>query len=352
MTVTKRFYEIDLLRFLAAFCVLMFHYTFRGYTADNLTVLPYLSIAPVTRYGYLGVNLFFLISGFVILMTASSGSARYFVISRVVRLYPAFWVCCTLTFLVMLVAGKQAPTFRQYLINMTMLSGFVGVPSIDAVYWSLFVEIKFYFLIFLALLFGQIHRAKYLLGGWLILYLVTTAWPVKYVSYFLIRDYAPYFIAGAMFYLISKEGLSLYKGIVVAVCYVFVTLHAFAQAGEMEAHYQTSFNAVAVALILAACFLVLFLIAHGRTGSFASAKWAGLGALTYPLYLVHQSIGFTLFNAGYSHVNVHLLVWGVVALMVLVAYIVNKGVEQPSAKPMKELLGRLLAVRIRRATSG
>ena len=90
-----RLYELDLLRFIAAFAVLLFHYSFRGYAKDHYTVMPYLSIAPVTKYGYLGVSLFFLISGFVILMTASSGSTRHFVISRLVRLYPAFWVSCT-----------------------------------------------------------------------------------------------------------------------------------------------------------------------------------------------------------------------------------------------------------------
>src|SRR5881394_93905 len=96
---SNRLYEVDLLRFFAAMSVLLFHYCFRGYAADGMSVMPYPTLAPVAKYGYLGVDLFFMISGFVILMSVSSGSLRDFFVSRVVRLYPAFWVCCTITFL-------------------------------------------------------------------------------------------------------------------------------------------------------------------------------------------------------------------------------------------------------------
>jgi peptidoglycan/LPS O-acetylase OafA/YrhL len=175
---SHRFYEIDLLRFLAALSVVFFHYGFRGYAADNMTTMPYLWAAPFTKYGYLGVHLFFIISGFVILMTASSESARAFMVSRIVRLYPAFWVCCTITFLAILFLGgtRYSASWRQYTINMTMLNNMFGVESIDGVYWSLFVEIKFYCLVLLALLMGQISNVKELLGIWLAAALIMTKW--------------------------------------------------------------------------------------------------------------------------------------------------------------------------------
>ena len=82
----SRVNEIDLLRFIAALAVVFFHYTFRGYAADAMTIMPYPLLAPFSKYGYLGVELFFMISGFVILMTAANGSLRKFVVSRFVRL--------------------------------------------------------------------------------------------------------------------------------------------------------------------------------------------------------------------------------------------------------------------------
>ena len=90
----ERVHEIDLLRLLAALAVVFYHYGFRGYAADGMTHMPYPLLAPLAMYGYLGVQLFFMISGFVILMTASSGGLKSFVISRVVRLYPASMRLC------------------------------------------------------------------------------------------------------------------------------------------------------------------------------------------------------------------------------------------------------------------
>jgi peptidoglycan/LPS O-acetylase OafA/YrhL len=93
---------------------------------------------PVAKYGYLGVDLFFMISGFVIFMTVSDGTLRHYVVSRVTKLYPAFWICCTITFVVSLgIGGERFPvSVMQYLVNMLCLGGVFGVAAIDGAYWS------------------------------------------------------------------------------------------------------------------------------------------------------------------------------------------------------------------------
>jgi len=55
---SSRVNEIDFLRFLAAMAVVFFHYAFRGYAADAMTAMPYPLLAPISKYGYLGVELF------------------------------------------------------------------------------------------------------------------------------------------------------------------------------------------------------------------------------------------------------------------------------------------------------
>ncbi len=85
-----RISELDLMRFCAALAVVFFHYAFRGFWADHVSKMPYPWLAPVAKYGHLGVELFFMISGFVILMTATNHTVRGFVVCRMVRLYPAF----------------------------------------------------------------------------------------------------------------------------------------------------------------------------------------------------------------------------------------------------------------------
>src|SRR5436190_1602313 len=81
------------------------------------------------KYGYLGVELFFIVSGFVILLTALNRSAREFVVSRGTRLYPAFWTCVTITFLAILTIGgsRYSATWPQYLANLTMLQEFMKI---------------------------------------------------------------------------------------------------------------------------------------------------------------------------------------------------------------------------------
>jgi peptidoglycan/LPS O-acetylase OafA/YrhL len=111
----SRVNEVDLLRFLAVIGVVFFHYAFRGYASEGMTTMPY-PLAPIAKYGYFGVHLFFIISGFVIMLSASSGNLRNFIISRIVRLYPAFWICCTITFLFVLIMGapRYTASFSQH----------------------------------------------------------------------------------------------------------------------------------------------------------------------------------------------------------------------------------------------
>lgn len=206
MSTSNRVNEIDLLRFIAALSVLVFHYAFRGHAADDMTRLSMPALAPLAAYGYLGVELFFLISGFVILMTVQGVSLGAFIASRVGRLYPAFWICCTLTFLVTLLFGapRFSASFGQYLANMTMLSGFVGVRPIDGVYWSLFVELQFYALIALLLLGGQMRHVERWLLGWLALVVLGRWVPLGKLGVLLLDGYAPLFAAGALCFQIGR----------------------------------------------------------------------------------------------------------------------------------------------------
>ena len=192
MDVKERFYEIDLLRFLAALAVVLYHYTFRGFAEGGYSPVEYPVLGEIFKYGLYGVQLFFIISGFVILMTATKRDAVGFVISRITRLYPAFWVCVTLTagFIMWKGGAVFQVGFVQYLLNLSMISGFAGVEMVDGVYWTLLVEIKFYALIFVLLLFGQIKRIEWFLVFWLALTAASMVLPLpKLVTFLYLTDW-------------------------------------------------------------------------------------------------------------------------------------------------------------------
>lgn len=339
----SRVNEIDLLRFIAALAVVFFHYAFRGYAADGASIMPYPWLAPLARYGYLGANLFFIISGFVILMTAEHGTLRSFVVSRIVRLYPAFWICCTATFAVVLLWG--APRFQatggQYLANMTMLNGFMGVDYIDGSYWTLFVELKFYALVGIVLALGRMRHVQALLAGWLLLALLGELWPNKYLRYFLIVDYAAYFIAGAVCFLVWSRGLNAARIGMLLLCWGLALFQSTKAVALMVAHYRTGFSDAVAGGLITACFGVMLLVALRGTGGFGRRRWLAAGALTYPLYLLHENIGFIAFNRLYPAVHPHLLLWGMLALMLAAAWIVHTQVERRFAPRLKAALARL-----------
>jgi peptidoglycan/LPS O-acetylase OafA/YrhL len=339
----ERVNELDLLRFVAALAVVLFHYAFRGHAADALSALSYPLLEPIARYGYLGVDLFFLISGFVILMTAASGNLGSFAVSRIVRLYPAFWVCCTLTFAAIAAADAQrSVSLGQYLVNMTMLGEFLGVPAVDGVYWSLAIEFKFYALVAVVLALGRVHQAQAFLVLWLIATALLIELPIGILRSVLLTDYASYFIAGAMSFLVWSQGMTPLRLGVILAAWPIALYQAVGVIPRFEEHYRSHLNGYAVSGIVTAFFVVMLLVATRRTGYWGRRRWLTIGALTYPLYLLHQNIGYLAFNAGYASLNTHLLLWGTVALMLAAAYAVHVLIERRIAALLKRLLNAAL----------
>lgn len=116
--------------------VVLFHFTIRydelfGHSSAPAAALP---------WGYLGVNLFFMISGFVIFMTLEkTRHSLDFVVSRFSRLYPAYWAAVILTFLLTHYIGLPGKLvgIETALLNLSMVHSFFNVPNVDGVYWTL-----------------------------------------------------------------------------------------------------------------------------------------------------------------------------------------------------------------------
>ena len=162
----KQYYSLlDGVRFFAAVWVMNFHYFLNNDPAPQLHWY---------RFGNLGVQLFFIISGFVIVQSLKGKSIREFAIGRFWRLFPLFWVLCTLTYAmtIFLPDVRYALHFSDYVRTMTMLgdvfNGFIGPTAlIDPSYWTLTVELIFYSGIALFVKFAGLRNIRYFLLGWL-----------------------------------------------------------------------------------------------------------------------------------------------------------------------------------------
>lgn len=150
----KRFRELDGLRGIASVAVVLSH--FSGSFDDRY---PGFEPSPFDAWwGAYGVQLFFLISGFVIFFSATRAKkSKDFVISRVSRLYPTYWVALILALILTSVFAipQTQISWWQKLANFSMVQRWFLIPNLDLVYWTLAIEMQFYVMIFLLILFSK-----------------------------------------------------------------------------------------------------------------------------------------------------------------------------------------------------
>ncbi|WP_169311972.1 acyltransferase family protein [Pseudopedobacter saltans] len=355
----KRVYQIDLFRFIAAIVVVLHHYLFRGHAADGKSPIAFDGLADIFKYGYLGVDFFFIISGFVIVLSIRDLSIKKFIVSRITRLYPAYWFCVILTFLVITYFGSPIfyANFPQLIANLTMLHSFIGYDNIDGVYWSLIVELQFYFLIGAFLIFNQFVKIKFdhLVLFWLgitVLHLFFKDFIIfKAAYYLLILEWSSYFIAGIIFYQIFKEGIKTKHIVLLLICLAISLKGAIIQIDKVQQHYNTSFSPYIICAAITAFYLLMFLVTTGRLQAINSPKMLQLGLLTYPLYLVHQNIGYIIFNNFGMYINKYFLLLFTVTLMLMLSYFISKYIEPPIAAFLKNVLEKRFYLKSRKLSS-
>lgn len=141
---------IDTLRGVAVLFVFGLHSMLdvQRHATNTGTVIPGLDVYTALTFGWLdfgkiGVGIFFIVSGFLIPVTLdkpSESAIRGFVVNRVFRLYPAYWLSIAV---LLLLIGTELSKL-QIVINLTMLQRFVGVPDLNGVFWTLQIELVFY----------------------------------------------------------------------------------------------------------------------------------------------------------------------------------------------------------------
>lgn len=339
----ERTHEIDLLRGLACLAVVMFHFLYRGQLDGWVSGEVPAWLAWVSAHGYLGVHLFFMISGYVIFMSAQGATPRAFVASRVARLYPAYWVAALLT------AGTAwllaSPTFsvswQTLLGNLTMLTHLIWVgqepPYVDGAYWSLAIEFQFYLIMLGLIVANRLARIERFMAGWLLLSSLDFLRPVYLAELLLVVEWAPLFCAGMLFYRIRERGLERQTYMMLWWCHFLVVARATApqalRAGE-GAPGEWS-----VALLLTAFFVIFWLVASRRWTMRASALTAWAGLLTYPVYLLHQNIGYMLLEwLRPLESSLLLRLLPVMALIVVASILLNRGVERPCGRWLRRRL--------------
>jgi peptidoglycan/LPS O-acetylase OafA/YrhL len=351
-TAGPRLAALDGLRLIAALAVAVFHlsvsWRIDGSSPPN-HFLPDLTQAAV--YGFLGVELFFLISGFVIGMSSWRRGLGDFFVSRVSRLYPAYWVCVLITAAVVTIAPVTGgvpvtgtPGLPQIAANMTMLQEPLGIPAVDTVYWTLFVELRFYLLFAALVAFGLTYRRTVIFcAAWMVVAVIGPSLDSRIVDIIAIPEYAPYFIAGIAMFLIHKFGRSpLLFAIVGFSWLVSVNRVADRMAGVNPGFEVPTWPGITIVTL---SYLVVLVIALGWTDRIRWSWLTTAGALTYPFYLLHQRIGYSLIR--HTHERTGLPAWvlivGAIVVVLALAWLVHRLAERPLGRLLRRVLRKAIA---------
>ncbi len=315
----KRLAELDCLRGIAAISVVFFHFSLRALHSKLNYVL---------RFGCTGVDLFFMISGFVIFLSlAHTTSYKAFLWARFARLYPAYWTCVSITSVLIIYVTYRAnqpvlfPDLKDYAINLTMLQYYFHVENIDGPYWTLIIELLFYLFMLFVFLLKKLNRIE-VLGFAAVSLSLLNELVFKHnllsLNYFLntyipLINHIPLFIAGIVFYKIKFDRVTLQRFILLILC--FITQICLYQYAGLSSTVMTQFE---YAIIIALFFMVFTLYYFNKLHFIVNRVTLFLGKISYSLYLVHQYVSLKVLVPLFTlRQNLNINYWLAVFLIIL-----------------------------------
>lgn len=322
---------VDILRFLAAVLVMVYHYGFwvwaypGGISAratGGIAAQP--QIGAWVESGWVGVQIFFVISGFVIAFSAEKSTPLRFFEARVKRLAPAVWICAPVTAAVLLILGLSWPTDAVIRLVRTGLFGPYG-PWVDSVYWTLGIEIAFYAVVWTLLRLGRFHwmeTVAIVIGlasmlFWCLCYpldwsdLAETRW----LDLALVH-HGVFFATGVMLWLMRFKAVTTAR---LAFCVLFFGGGALQIASSVDVHSLKVGQEMPLAPPILIFLVAIALMAWSLRLDLSWSGWRKIGLMTYPLYLIHDVVGAAMLGALVRAGLPHLPAMAVVAATMIAA---------------------------------
>jgi peptidoglycan/LPS O-acetylase OafA/YrhL len=312
----SRLGNLDVLRALAALAVCFYHFE-----TDSITSLN--AVWSISSYGYLGVDVFFVISGFVIPLMLlkirfTFTGAGSFLLSRFLRLYPAYASAGILAFLLWYLSSltpgfRGVPpsiSFPGILSNSLLICDFTGEKWIIPVFWTLAIEAQYYLLIALSypLLSNKSIRIRHgILAAWIVAPLLSGVGPTVFT-------WSALFAVGILCHLkanqlIGKIGFWIFFGSACAT-------HALTKG-------------LVSAVVGAATGLMILYLPEIR-----SRILIWIGGISYSLYLLHPLFGGRVMNGAVRLPDTPWIQAPALLLSILIALIASamfyKLIERPS----------------------
>lgn len=350
-TQQNRFLLIDGLRGIAAIAVAGFHFYSGGPLRDSLSKILPAPLCVLLEHGSLGVEIFFVISGFIIAYSlrkaqVNLGFCVNFVLRRSLRLDPPYWATIALVIVInwvsnFILSDRSAPIpgWGSILAHVFYLQNLLELDNIVPVFWTLCLEVQFYlfFIIYLGITQWLVQRYSLPYGPAttllvlppLTLSLVSLAFAMvgEPVQGFFLPYWYMFFMGVMLWWVLERKVVSTWFWSYTAAIAVVLVIH-----WDMR-----------LVMVLATGCIIYLAAKLGQLHNWLSANWLQeLGKISYSLYLVHTIIGMRVINIGYrvsKDVPIASLFWFLLAFAtsITTAYLMYFLIEKPSIEISKRL---------------
>lgn len=357
----KNYYPwLDLLRFAAASLVVADHLGLYAWSYPSATgpladaAFPLLS--PMSAIGSVGVEIFFLISGFVISASAVGNTPIDFALRRAIRVFPALWVSGFIAALALLSTGVPITSVLADYVRYAVLSP-IG-PYIDGVVWTLVVEAVFYLLIFITLWWNgteKFNLVAKILGVLSAIYLLlltaavifyggssgeTAAPAVLLLGRFpfkvLLLRHGVFFAVGILVWHGFNRGFTSRNRVWLACLLAFCSLEICIDQSEIIA------IAIRLGLWWVSFGILLLSMAYRESNSRLTVQLKiarYLGRLSYTLYLNHYTLGLVIVPAlatlNLSRLTVFFCVIGIILLVSILVMFPERALQSVLKRAME-----------------
>jgi len=303
--------------------VISFHYFSNGISNGTVTSIELTPFSDIAKYGYLGVQLFFGVSGYLILMSTTNRSAWQFAEGRIKRIYPLYWMAIILitaiTFLPTL--SKTHPGFWQFLASSTMFPTAFNQGWVDGAHWFMLVEIQLYVFIFAVLKVGAGKYLPTIFPIWSIVIFIWYLFELNRFSIWYLYGPFSFICGGAIIYSIKQWGWTPLRaaGLITAV-----SGGLYSRVGSLDKLSEirnTQYSDKVVTVIVLFIFGLLLLTLLPKVSNIHIPGAVFFGAITYPLFLIHGRLGYMALERFANEQNKYFVYLILVILAIIIAYL-------------------------------
>lgn len=316
----------------------------------------------ILKYGWVGVELFFLLSGFVIFMTLEKcSSLKEFLLKRWLRLFPAMFLACIFLYSTAGLFSERfggQPELYSLLPSLTFTHPRLWevvlqypVQNLEGSFWSLYVEVSFYF--FSGIIYFKVVRRNSLKTIWAIFSLFAITVLIIALGKALNVDlivlvgkvfgsvlgflYFGWFAVGAMLYCITqhtahgKQHRYMYYLVLILLLIANSIITGYITRETLDAM---------IAVFVITLFFPLSLFSLSIQKVLAHRFWVFLGFVSYPLYLIHERTlvsATVLLAKHYSGVPSYILPIVPIFILIFISWVIAKFLEVPLRKFLKDV---------------